>query len=477
MTAPLLAGGGQACRRVEQAFLACIADNGMAPLLQGGVLLAFSGGQDSMLLLALMQAYTAAHGIPLAAAHVHHGIRGETAERDALFCQQITRERGIPFFLAREDAPAFAKGEGRGRGEEAAAREVRYRALERLMRENPAYRVTVSAHHATDNMETVLLNLLRGSGVHGMCGIPPVRGRFLRPLLYVPRRDIAAAVCELSLPYVTDETNEAEVYDRNYIRAHILPHLAHLRGDPEAAFTRLCLNMREEKEPADLAAEEFYKSRVKQQRLPRAALLTLPRAVAYRVLNRLFAACGAIVRPERAHLVALLDLLATGPATGQCPMPGGYCAEFDQEYLTFLPKTESFCAPYDILLQMGKNELGESGGILWLFSERNVEFEKSATNVYNLFIQAKLDSATIGKALRARTLRPGDQYRYGGMTRRVRRLLSARHLAPALRAAYPIVCDEKGVLWVPGFGVREGESTAGKCVYAYFSYGKYESAE
>lgn len=477
MTPPLLLQGKEACRRVEEAFYTCLADHGMAAAFSRGVLLSFSGGRDSMLLLELMAAYTAAHRIPFAAAHVHHGIRGESAERDADFCQKAAAARGIPFFLCRVDVPAFNRAEGHGRGEEAAARELRYAALERIMAENPAYGCCVTAHHATDNLETVLLNLVRGSGARGMCGIPPVRGRFLRPLLYVPRRDVTAAAEELSLPFVTDETNESERYDRNYIRANVLPHLAHLRGDPEAAVTRLCANMREEGEAADLAAEGFWHAQVKDAAIPRGALLSLPRAVAFRILTRLFAEAGATVRPERKHLCALLAVLDGETASGRYPMPGKLCAVFDRKNVSFAPKKQPFSEPYDIPLQMGKNVLGESGGTLWLFSERNVEFEKRCANVYNLFIQAQVDSATIGM-LRARTRKEGDAYRYGGMTRRVRRLMSARHFAPALRAALPVVCDEKGILWVPGFGVREhGEGEPSPGVYMYYTYGKQDGTE
>lgn len=470
MNAPRLLHGGEACRRVEAAFYACLADHAMEQPLSSGVLLAFSGGRDSMLLLELLWAYTKARSIPFAVAHVHHGIRAAGADRDADFCERMAMERGIPFFLCRVNVPAFEQAGGHGRGQEAAARELRYAALANVMAENPAYACCVTAHHATDNLETVLLNLIRGSGARGMCGIPPVRGRFLRPLLYVRREDITAAAEELSLPFVTDETNESERYDRNYIRAHILPHLSHLRGDPEAAVTRLCANLREESEVADLAAEECWQTHVSDNRITRSALLSLPRAVAFRVLSRLFAACGAAVRPERTHLTALLSVLAGEITVGQCPMPGGFCAVFDQKTLTFAPQTQPSPASYDIPLQMGQNVLGESGGTLWLFPERNVEFEKRCANVYNLFIQAKLDSVTIGM-LRARTRREGDAYRYGGMTRRVRRLLSGRHIPAAQRAVWPVVCDEKGILWVPGFGVREEQDQErATALYAYYTH-------
>ena len=147
-------------------------------------------------------------------------------------------------------------------------------------------------------------------------------------------------------------------------------------------------------------------------------------------------------------------------------------AVFDRDAITFLPRNMSFPAPYDILLQMGKNVLGDSGGELWLFPPRNIEFEKTAVNVYNLFIQAKLDSVTIENVLRARTRKEGDSYRYGGMTRRVRRLMSERHLSPTMRAVLPILYDEKGILWVPGFGVREEKGAVTEGVYAYYTYDK-----
>lgn len=475
MNRSLLTGGGEACRRVEKAFYACLADHGMEALLHHGVLLAFSGGQDSMLLLALMVAYTKERGIPLACVHVHHGIRGAGADRDAAFCQKMADEWGIPFFLRRVDVPAYEQADGHGDGQEAAARALRYAALTDVMQQVPTYGCCVTAHHATDNLETVLLNMLRGSGARGLCGIPPVRGCFLRPLLYVPRRDVAAAIAELSLPFVTDETNESDCYDRNYIRAHLLPCLAHLRPDPESAVTRLCANLREEIEPLDRAAEEFYVQYEVGLHLPRVALLHQPRAIAFRVLTRLFEACGASVRPERTHLSSLLAILSSQTAVGQCPMPGGYVAVFDQTSITFCMPVVPSSVSYDIPLRLGENVLGESGGTLWLFSERNVEFEADSANVYNLFIQAKLDSVTI-EMLRARTRQEGDAYRYGGMTRRVRRLMSDKHLSHAMRAAWPIVYDGEGILWVPGFGVREGRPKKQTGLYAYYTYGKCDGS-
>ncbi len=477
MTAPLLSGG-PACRRIEQAFYTCMEEQKMQPLLVRGLLLAFSGGMDSVLLFRLLHAYTARHAIPFACVHVHHGIRGAMADRDAAFCRTMAEAYGIPFFLCRVDALAYARDAGRGKGEENAARELRYAAFREVMAANPAYGTLATAHHATDNLETVLLNLVRGSGRAGMCGIPPVRGPFVRPLLYLSKKEISAAAQELSLSYVTDETNESESYDRNYVRKNILPHLYHLRGNPEAAVTRLCANLREEGEVMHAVEDEAWARITAHGCLSRPALIALPRALAVRLLCRAFAQGGAAVRPERKHLLALFSILQHGPSTGQCPMPGAYHAEFDRQSVRFCKNTRSFSQSYDIPLQMGENKLGEGGGSLWLLDRPSPEFEAQGRNVYNLFIQAKLDSATIGKVLGARCLRAQDTYRFRGMTRRVRRLLSALHLSPVLRAQYPVIYDAQGVLWVPGYPVRDGTVGSGGTgtLYLYYTQGKRTEA-
>ncbi len=456
----------------EVGFCRCIEENGMESLLARGVLLAFSGGADSVLLFHLLHAYTAARGIPFAAAHIHHGIRGEEAERDAAFCREMAEGKGVPFFLVRVDAPAYAKGEGHGKGLENAARELRYAALTRLMAENPAYGVCATAHNATDNMETVLLHILRGSGLRGICGIPPVRGEFLRPLLYLAKRDVLAALDGRGIAYVTDSTNVSNDYDRNYLRAEVLPRFLPLRNDPEAAFTRLSANMREEAVPADRMAEEFIACHAHDGVAPRAALLALPEAVACRVLTRMCDPFTGGEAPERLHIRRLLSLLAGKKAHGKYSMPGGFFAIFDRDTVTF-GKTEEPVA-YEVELTMGQNILPRNAGEIWLFSGERPEFEQANANVYNLFIQAKLDSATILGKLMARTRRTGDAYRYGNMTRRVRRLMTDAHLPHSLRETLPVITDGRGILWVPGFGVRqeEGNTEKGETLFAYFLYGK-----
>ena len=178
---------------------------------------------------------------------------------------------------------------------------------------------------------------------------------------------------------------------------------------------------------------------------------------------------------ERAHYAPLLDALHGRVAHEFC-FPSGLYARLTDETLSFgHGQEETKAADYEIPLTLGCNPLGENRGEIRILEEPDAEFEKRSLFIYNLFIQAKIDSATIIGSLTARNRRKGDRYRYGGMTRDVRRLMSGAHLPQRLRDVLPLVCDSEGILWVPGFGVREGEKSGGKTLYIYYCNGKAES--
>ena len=471
-----LLAGGEACRRAEDAFFRCIREHRMEPLLARGVLLALSGGADSVLLFHLLNAYTKNREIPFAACHVHHGIRGEEAERDAAFCEQLAAEHGVPFFLAREDAPAYLAKEGHGKGMEYAAREVRYAALSRVMAENVAYVVCATAHNATDHLETLLLHMLRGSGLRGMCGIPPVRMPFVRPLLLLSKRDVLAALGELGASYVTDSTNESTAYDRNYLRAEVLPRLSHLTPDPEAAAARLSQNLREEESALFSEAERFFAANLQGKSLPRAALCSLPSALFYRVLLLLCRAAEIPEQPERLHVRELHELLASPLAVGSYTLPGNATLRFDRTQVTVSLGDEP-TPDYEIPLTLGHNPLPCGAGEIYLSKGRDEEFENSRSNVYNLFIQAKMDSATILGRLIARPRRTGDAYVFRGMTHRIRRLMTDGKMPHELRRVIPVLCDAQGVLLLPGFPVRDGKAGDEGLVVYYCYQPKGEIAD
>lgn len=186
------------------------------------ILLGVSGGADSVCLLCLLQELSKRMGFSLGVLHIEHGIRGEESLRDADFVRRLCREKGLPFEQRSYDVPKLAKEEGLS--EEEAGRKVRYAAFSEKM-EKEGYQKTAVAHNLNDNAETMLFHLARGSALAGLSGIPAVRGRIIRPLLCLERREIEAYLAAIGQDYCQDRTNQELIYSRNRIRHQILPEL------------------------------------------------------------------------------------------------------------------------------------------------------------------------------------------------------------------------------------------------------------
>lgn len=187
----------------------------------GTVLCALSGGRDSMAMLHILSMLVEEGGFRIAAAHFNHRLR-PTADRDEGFVRNWCQERDIPLTCGAGDVKAFAAREGLGIEE--AARKLRYAFLETAARDMGADRIA-AAHHREDNAETVLLHLLRGTGLQGLGGIAPVRGKIVRPLLETSRAEIDEYVTRNTLPYVEDESNQDARFTRNRLRLEVLPLL------------------------------------------------------------------------------------------------------------------------------------------------------------------------------------------------------------------------------------------------------------
>lgn len=197
--------------------------------LSGGertpVLAAVSGGLDSMCLLHLLATWGRAHDLDVTAAHFNHQLRGAESDRDEAFVRDWCAAQGVPFVSGQGDVRALAAE--RGLSPEEAAREVRYAFLmEEKQRRGCA--VLLTAHHADDNAETMLLNLLRGTGLRGLCGIPERRDAVVRPFLRVTRAELAAYAQQYGVPHVEDSTNALDDAARNVLRHQVLPVLREL---------------------------------------------------------------------------------------------------------------------------------------------------------------------------------------------------------------------------------------------------------
>ena len=236
---------------------------------------ALSGGLDSVCLLHYLYEHAAAYQITLSAAHLDHGIRGEEAVRDALFCEKLCAEWGIPLYMERADVPALVKEHGGG--VEEVARAVRYAFFRRIVAEKGVDAVA-TAHHLNDVAETVLFRLARGTSPAGMRAITEYEG-IVRPLLSVTRAELEAYADEKGLYHVQDSTNENVDYTRNYIRHTVFPalekispraqehfaHFAHLTAEDDAyleglACEKIVRRLDEELVPIDLPDPLFFRA-------------------------------------------------------------------------------------------------------------------------------------------------------------------------------------------------------------------------
>ena len=293
------------------------------------LLCALSGGADSVCLLHILRRLAPDLGFRLEAAHFHHGIRGGEADRDREFTASLCRGWGIPLHLGQGDAPALAAE--RGLSLETAARELRYAFLEETAEALPKCRVA-TAHQAEDNAETLLLHLLRGTGLRGLGGIPPVRGRIVRPLLPVAREEVLAYLAEYDLPHVEDSTNALEEGERNILRHRVLPVLRELNpAFPQTLFRTTALLREDEECLRALAASlpELGRRGGEELRFSCAALLSAPRPLASRALRLGAEKLG--VSLEEKHVRQLLELAASSGGLRGLDLPGDLRAsrEFD----------------------------------------------------------------------------------------------------------------------------------------------------
>lgn len=187
-----------------------------------GIVLGVSGGPDSLCLLDILFNLKDVFNIKLYVVHVNHMLRGNDADRDARYVDELCRRLNIPFFLFKKDVKALARE--KGYSEEQAGRDVRYEAFNKILNETGADKIAV-AHNKNDVAETVLLNLLRGTGTTGLIGIRPVYGNIIRPLIEMDKKEIENYIEKKGLKPVIDKTNFEHFYRRNKIRLGLIPYI------------------------------------------------------------------------------------------------------------------------------------------------------------------------------------------------------------------------------------------------------------
>ena len=427
---------------------------GIIEKFKDGVVVGFSGGPDSVFLLAFLLESRSRFGyFDIELCHVNHMIRGAEADFDEDFSRKVAEENAISFHSLRINVPEIAKKSGKGIEE--AARDERYAYFDKIIRQGKCKYVCV-AHNATDNLETVIFNMMRGSGLSGICGIPYQRGNVLRPLLSVSKSDILELLDSHSVPYCIDSTNSSTEYTRNYIRHSLLPLFKNLAPSPEEMTTRMVDNLLCDKDYLDGVADDFI-SHVTPNAISREELARLHPAIFARVFSSLvksFSGCT----PERKHILKARELISFDNFSMN--LPGKTVFFCERGVCSFKSDEEKTvdCGIFPFRLTNGINIVSGTNIVVYV----GEQITKSFLNVYNFSITAYVSSDIIENGLYLRLKEDGDSYKYGGITRKLKKVFNDLKIPPSKRDRILVICDNCGILWVPGLPLRDNVSGENK---------------
>lgn len=399
------------------------------------VVCALSGGADSMAMLWCLHSLQAELGITVSAAHFNHRLRGAEADRDEAFVRAFCAGHGIALTVGSADVAKYAAAHGKS--VEEAARECRYAFLLSLPCDKLA-----TAHTADDNAETVLLHLLRGSGLRGLCGIPPRRGSIVRPLLSVTREQVTAFLRAENIAWVEDSTNAEEFCARNRLRRRVMLELRALSPRFSEHLTAQSRLLREE----DAYLDELAAALLREENgvFACAPLREAPPVLQRRAL-RLMTRRLLPQDVTFAHIAALQALLVSPDPSAQCDLPGGVIARrrYDGLELT-RPSPETF--PETPLSVPGETILPVPG--LRITCEIAENFEKIANTPFRFAIKYDMITQSI---LRPR--RSGDRMSTDGVhTKTLKKLFIERRVPRAQRGVTAVLASGSDVLAVAGIG-------------------------
>ncbi len=413
------------------------------------VVVGLSGGADSVALLHLLLSLREELSLSaVTAVHVNHGLRGEEALRDQRFVEALCERLDVPLTVHTCEVSLLAAEQRIG--VEEAGRAVRYRILEETADAWPQCRIA-TAHTASDNVETLLLHLCRGSGLHGLSGIPPVRGRVVRPLIDCTREEIEDYCAAAGLSYVTDSTNADPSYARNRVRHLVVPQLKAINPQAEAAIGRVIARARElDRCLAAQVLQALEDAALGEDTYRRSVLQALEPTVQAAVLRHLLGSRGE-QRGSEVQIRKAAALLVDGGSMTvsegrQLTVTGDrVCITFPQELPPFR---------FDNVEPDGEWHIG---GARWRLCCLSREEYEQKLNISKFMFANALDYGKIGDSLCIRQRLPGDAYHPvgRGCGKTLKKLFNEAALSASERAALPVLCDSEGIVLVAGFGCDE----------------------
>lgn len=379
---------------------------------------AISGGADSVAMTFAFYLLKEQLGITLEAAHFNHHLRGEESNRDQKFVENFCAGYGIPLHLGGGTITPGKKGL------EAAARDARYAFLRALPGK------VATAHTADDNAETVLMRMLRGTGLKGLGAIAPVSGNVIRPMLTITRQEVEAFLAEWSISHVEDSSNGGDQFLRNRIRHRIMPLLYAENPRIGENLSRMALGLRLDEDC--LEAEAAFEQSPEVERL-KAMMPALRRRWIARFLKE-----QGVREPEEVHILAVEGLLTASNPSARVDLPGNI----------------TIGRVYNRLARMEAEQIPGGVGLSCPGEAIFGTFRIRCFPAEELRNDAAAFTVVPQGALRVRSRREGDSLRLTGGTKTLKKAFIDRKIPAAQRSGIPVLCDEAGLLGVYAIGVN-----------------------
>lgn len=409
--------------------------------LKDRVLVGVSGGPDSICLLQILNKLKAEYGLRLFAFHLNHKLRGKESDGDEKFVKQFCQSRKISCRVKRFAVREYAKKKKLSL--EQAAREIRYKLLEQERKRLRCNKIALG-HNANDNIETIIINLTRGTGLTGLCGIPPIRDRIIRPLLETERKAILGYLKSDNITYRVDSSNVDWKIPRNFVRTKVLPQLQKLNPNLIETTTKtVAILSGEENYLKDLTREIFKRIVLKKSKngisIDNTMLLSYNLALRRRFLKFLMPALGydkieKILEMSENKTVGTISLTKKLFAN----------REYDRIYFG---KPVKRPVNRNISIPIGKSFAVGDMGI-----EIQTSLKPANLNLANKDLNTEIfdyDKLTPPFYLRYR--QPGDRFTpFGGSEKKLKEVLIDDKIPARARARLPLFCDREGILWILG---------------------------
>jgi tRNA(Ile)-lysidine synthase len=437
------------------------------------VIAAVSGGPDSVALLQALVLLSPDYNLTLTVAHLNHGLRGAESDAEEQLVRRLSRERGIPCTVKRVNLPARQAKEKRSL--EDMGREERYTFFSNLAEEVGATRIAVG-HHRGDQAETVLMHLIRGSGLEGLKGILPVReGIIIRPLLELDRKDILDFLRAGDLSFLEDSSNSEDQFLRNRVRHELIP-LLQRQYNPRIVSTlnRTAEIVRREDDYLKSTARRILDAwqipslaKAGETTFEISKVLGLHEALQYRVIKALLESCVSLPYPvSSAHIQAILDLCRGRRPDGCLHLPGKIIVKRGYGMLTLayrdgtmIPaenaegerrEKDLFCYSIEIPDRVEIQELGRTVKTSFAEGQERGHFE-GERNV------AFLDLDKVQLPLAVRNRREGDRFQPLGMagTKKLKAWFIDEKIPRRQRNSIALVADRQSVIWITGMRLSE----------------------